>query len=98
VHHEPDDTVLAARTAFLIPARDEQLRTYRLLEAMHQTVIAGMNPGVRASQVYNRCVATFERNGLRLAMPHSGTRSATASTSSRCRTPSTRRCWSPAWS
>jgi len=61
-----------ARTAFVAPPRPGQRKTYQLLEEMHQTVIAGMNPGVRACDVYRLCAATFERHGQPFPMPHVG--------------------------
>lgn len=61
-----------ARTAFVAPARPDQLDTYRRLEEIHQTVIAAMNPGARMAELYRICAQAFERQGLTFTMPHIG--------------------------
>jgi Xaa-Pro aminopeptidase len=61
-----------ARTILIAPNRQDQFDTYRNLEAIHQTVIAAMNPGVRASDLYRLCADTFAKRGIEFSMPHIG--------------------------
>ena len=61
-----------ARTAIVAPARSEQIETYTKLEEIHQSVIAAMRPGVRASDLYRLCADGFEQRGLTFSMPHIG--------------------------
>lgn len=61
-----------ARTAIVAPARLEQIDTYKRLEAIHQTVIAAMQPGARCCDLYALCARTFADHGLAFKMPHIG--------------------------
>jgi Xaa-Pro aminopeptidase len=61
-----------ARTVFVKQPTQAQLDAYKNLEEIHQTVIAAMKPGVRASELYNICKQSFEKRGVPFAMPHIG--------------------------
>jgi Xaa-Pro aminopeptidase len=61
-----------ARTAFVHPARPQQIDTYKALEEAHQTVIAAMVPGARASDIYALCRDACQQRGLTFTMPHVG--------------------------
>ena len=61
-----------ARTAIVGPARPEQVDTYKKLEEIHQSVIAAMAPGIRASDLYRLCADGFAKRGLTFTMPHIG--------------------------
>lgn len=61
-----------ARTAFVHPARPQQIDIYKKLEEAHQTVIASMVPGALAKDVYFLCRDECLRRGLNFDMPHVG--------------------------
>lgn len=61
-----------ARTAFVGTVTPRQTELYRTLEAVHQEVIAAMMPGVKASDLYRRCVEGFRARGIEFRLPHIG--------------------------
>ena len=61
-----------ARTAFVAPATQRQIDDYKILEEIHQSVIAAMKPGVRAGDLYRLCADGFAKRGLPFTMPHVG--------------------------
>lgn len=61
-----------ARTAFVGAVSAQQAEAYRTLETVHQDIIGAMKPGVKASDIYHRCVDGFERRGLTFGLPHVG--------------------------
>lgn len=61
-----------ARTMVVGRASEHQRDVYRRLWDVHETVIGAVRPGVRASELYRLCAATFERLGLSFKMSHIG--------------------------
>jgi Xaa-Pro aminopeptidase len=61
-----------ARTVFVRQPTQQQLDVYKNLEDVHQTVIAAMKPGVRASELFNICADAFAKRGMDFKMPHIG--------------------------
>ena len=61
-----------ARTAFVYPASQQQIDTYKSLEEAHQTTVAAMVPGALASDIYFLCRDACQERGLNFTMPHVG--------------------------
>ena len=61
-----------ARTAVVGRATPQQSEIYQKLWAIHEETIAAARPGARAKDVYLTCQAAFERQGMRLNLPHVG--------------------------
>lgn len=61
-----------ARVAVIGKATCHQEEQYRKLWEIHEETIAAIRPGLRASELYWRCVDSFKQKGLTLSLSHIG--------------------------